>query len=274
MYTSSWLASTLARRTLVCCGGLTCIFITDSKIGVCWISSEGANGKTIDDVQCIGDWSAHFTSPMSSSITLTLFHRPGVREGDAPSKTPSRIAYLADNRGIITANAAGYDVTPKMTFFTWMKLLLDHAASTKFDDPSLTNSEGAGVLNKPSHKSPVEICADYLTEIAIAAYRSIAKRITKEVLEATPIDFWFTVPAVWSDRAKYDTLRAVKLAFKQAGLKIHPDSQVFLIREPEAAAIATMSFLAKGGSQVQIKAGDSIMICDCGRYITVSDAGA
>lgn len=200
------------------------------------------------------------------STILTTPHRPGTHEGDVPTKTPSRFAYLAENPGIITANAAGYDVTPKTKSYTWMKLLLDPTASTKFDDPSLTNSEGAGVLKKPAHKSAVEICADYLTEIAIAAYRSIAKRITKEILEATPIDFWFTVPAVWSDRAKYDTLRAVKLAFKQAGLNIHSESQVFLIREPEAAAIATMSFLAKGASRVQIQAGDSIMICDCGKH--------
>lgn len=46
--------------------------------------------------------------------------------------------------------------------------------------------------------------------------------------------------------------------------QVHPDTQVSLIREPEAAAVATISYLTQGGSEQQIKVGDSILICDCG----------
>ncbi|CZT22028.1 related to hsp70 protein [Ramularia collo-cygni] len=151
-----------------------------------------------------------------------------------------------------------------MEGFTWMKLLLDPSETTKFDDPSLGQSEGNGVLARPPGKSAVDLCADYLTEVAIFAYSSLEKRVTRAILEATPIDFWFTVPAVWSDKAKYDTLRAAKMAFKQAGIALHPASRLFLIPEPEAAAIATLSHLTKGASEVQVKPGDSILICDCG----------
>lgn len=145
-----------------------------------------------------------------------------------------------------------------------MKLLLDPEQATKYDDPGLIDSEGNGVLAKPPGKSPVDLSADYLTEVARFGWESLARRVSPEVLKATPIEFWFTVPAVWSDKAKSDTLRAARKAAKQAKLKCHVDSKIFLIREPEAAAVATLSALTKGGSDHQIKVGDSIMVCDCG----------
>lgn len=151
-----------------------------------------------------------------------------------------------------------------MESYAWFKLLLDPTQATKYDDPSLASSESHGVLTRPINKKPVEICADYLTEVANFAYQSIVKRISAEVLQATPIEFWFTVPAVWSDKAKADTLRAARMAARQAKLKLHAQSQVMLIREPEAAAIATLSFYTQGGTDHQVQIGDSIMVCDCG----------
>ncbi|EGP82386.1 uncharacterized protein MYCGRDRAFT_97567 [Zymoseptoria tritici IPO323] len=209
--------------------------------GISWVSTAGAHVKVLDDVHCIMNW-------------------PG---GNNSCKTPSRLAY-ANNNESINANAFGFEVKSYMESFAWMKLLLDPEQATKFDDPSLTKSEGDGVLKRPINKTPVELCADYLTEVIQHAYAYLSRTITAEVLEATPIDFWFTVPAVWSDKAKADTLRAARYAAKQAKLRWHPDSQLFLIREPEAAAVATVSALTQGGSQQHIKVGDSILICDCG----------
>lgn len=161
------------------------------------------------------------------------------------------------------ANTYGNEVLEQMKSYSWMKLGLDPSGSTQYDEPSLVGSEGKGVLAKPAHKSPVDICADCLTEIAKFAYSVLEKRMGKEILDTTPIEFWLTVPAVWSDKAKDDTLRAAKIAFRQANISLHPDSLVFLVREPEAAAVAIMTNLTKGGSQQQFQAGDSIMICDC-----------
>lgn len=141
-----------------------------------------------------------------------------------------------------------------------MKLLLDPEQATKFDDPSLANSEGKGVLTKPPGKSAVDICADFLSEIARFAHQSLVKRISAETLAATPIEFWFTVPAVWSDKAKSDTFRAARKAAKMAQVNFHSETKLFLIREPEAAAIATMSSLTYGGSQQQISVSGEIQV--------------
>ncbi|CAK1359214.1 unnamed protein product [Cercospora beticola] len=213
--------------------------------GISWVSTEGGHVKILEDVHCVRDWPG-----------------PG-RDGDFSWKTPSRIAYAKENDNA-SSNAWGYEVLPRYKSFAWMKLLLDPKQATKYDDPSLGDSEGTGVLSRPAGKSAVDLCADFLAEVGKFAYESLSKRLSVEVLKATPIEFWFTVPAVWSDKAKADTLRAARKAAKQAKLKIHAESQVFLIREPEAAAVATLSSLTQGGSEQQIKANDSIMICDCG----------
>ena len=151
-----------------------------------------------------------------------------------------------------------------MKSYSWFKLLLDEAEATKYDDPQLATSEGKGVLSKPSFKSAVDLCADFLQEIAGFAHAYLAQRISHEVLAATPLDFRFTVPAVWTDKARSDTRRAARQAAKQAQLPFHRDTQIDLIREPEAAAIATLHSLSRGASEQQIKPGDSVLICDCG----------
>lgn len=72
------------------------------------------------------------------------------------------------------------------------------------------------------------------------------------------------MPAAWSDKAKHDTLRAAQKAAKQARLKAHPDSHVFLIRELEAAAVAVLSAITQGDSHQHVKIGDSVLVCDRG----------
>lgn len=196
-------------------------------------------------------------------MKLTVSRPNPGRVGDFTSKTPSRLAYAKDNTRI-SVNAYGHEVKPEDTSYSWMKLLLDPELASKYDDPSLTASEGAGVLKLPINKKAWELCGDYLTEVCKLAFKSIAKKISIENLQSMPAEFWFTVPAVWSDKAKADTLRAARVAARQAGIKLHRDSQIFLIREPEAAAIATLSATVQGRSDSQVKVGDSVLVADCG----------
>lgn len=198
------------------------------------------------------------------SLLLTCLARPGPgRDGDYSWKAPTRLAY-ADDNDTLTTNSWGYEVLPRMKSYAWMKLLLDPAVATKYDDPGLEATQGQGVLSKPNTKTAVDICADFLTEVARFAYQSLAKRISPELLKASPLDFWFTVPAVWSDKAKHDTLRAAQKAAKQATLSAHPDSHVFLIQEPEAAAVAVLSSLTQGGSTQHVQVSGSVLVSDCG----------
>ncbi|KXT06267.1 hypothetical protein AC578_9157 [Pseudocercospora eumusae] len=223
--------------------------------GVSFVGTEGRHAKVLEDVLCVREWPG-----------------PG-RQGDYSWKTPSRLAYGHENPSEDSDdddndgapdNCYGFEVTPSMKSYSWMKLLLDPLQHEKHDDPALSQFVGNGVLTLPPHKKPVDLCADYLTEVTRFAYREMVKKLGQEMVKETPMDFWITVPAVWSDKAKSDTLRAVRKAAQQAKVQLHYDSQCFLICEPEAAAVAVISALTQGDSQAHVKGGDVVLVCDCG----------
>ncbi|KAF1844825.1 actin-like ATPase domain-containing protein [Cucurbitaria berberidis CBS 394.84] len=148
-----------------------------------------------------------------------------------------------------------------MTCYSWTKLLLDeNARATEFDDPSLKRSEGEGMLKLPPGKSATEVVTDFLREIYDWIESYLARRISAEILDMTPMEFWFTVPAIWSDQAKSATLAAAKAA----GFASGDEDRIYLIPEPEAAGIATLKGFSEGNSVARAQAGDGILICDCG----------
>ena len=173
------------------------------------------------------------------------------KDADYAWKVPSRIAYANDTG--LKQDCWGFGVTPRMKSYSWMKLRLDPEQTRKYDDPTLVTSEGSGVLRLPSGKTAVDVCGDYLAHVAVFAYDMLKQKMSPDVLALSPLEFWFTVPAVWSDRAKADTFRAAQLAGKKADLFKDGTVSFFLIAEPEAAAVATISTLTEGGMRHQIK---------------------
>lgn len=190
---------------------------------------------------------------------IRTFPGPG-RDADAVWKTPSRIAYSNENKDC-TTNQFGFQVKPNMTSYSWTKLLLDAGSRrTEFDDPSLKRSEGHGLMRLPSGKTAVEVVTDYLKELYQWIVSYLEKRISPEVLAVTPMEFWFSHPAIWSDRAKSDTRDAAMAA----GFGSRPKDDIYLIPEPEAAGVATLKEYSAEGVTAGIFAGDGILICDCG----------
>jgi len=151
-----------------------------------------------------------------------------------------------------------------MKSYSWTKLLLDkHADTTEFDDPDLrdlSRSQGDGLLRLPYYKSAVDVAGDYLAELYKYFMRELENRLSPEIIRVTPFEFWFTVPAMWGDKAKDST----KQAALKAGFASRDGDQLFLIPEPEAAAVAVLKSLTHEGMENQIKQGDGILICDCG----------
>ncbi|OAX80402.1 hypothetical protein ACJ72_05262 [Emergomyces africanus] len=208
--------------------------------GASFVSSRG---KGLDDITVIDIW-------------------PGTsRDTTAVVKAPSRIAYPDDNQRVSTKRW-GYQVLPGMTAFSWTKLLLDqNAPLSKYDDPGLEKASEIGILRLPEGKRATDVVSDYLSEVYHHILQRIGKQITEDTLRATPLEFWFTVPAIWSDQAQNATVNAAR----QAGFGTRPNDEIFLISEPEAAAIASLKkYTTPNGVGGFVKTGDGVVVCDCG----------
>ncbi|RAH86012.1 actin-like ATPase domain-containing protein [Aspergillus japonicus CBS 114.51] len=189
---------------------------------------------------------------------------PGnARNIDTVSKTPSRIAYATENAKA-SRDLWGYQVPPGMVAYSWTKLLLDkNTALTAYDDTALEEASGAGILRLPAGKAAVDVAADYLTHIYQHIKFTLARHITQQDLDITPLEFWFTVPAIWSDQAK----DATRTAAHRAGFWSSPDrphDRLYFISEPEAAAITALKKYTDESIGGSVKVGDGVLVCDCG----------
>lgn len=181
------------------------------------------------------------------------------------AKAPTQIAYAEDNEGI-PKNIWGYQLRPGMARYAWMKLILDEDAhQTPYDDPDLQRDIKEGILKVPKDKSARSITADYFRELYAFTMEKLQHDYA-EMLGITPIKFWFTMPAIWSDKAQVTTLDAAR----EAGFGSRPDDEMCMITEPEAAALATLS-------SETLRYSDFIQVCDarsirqrCGVTLTLA----
>lgn len=172
-------------------------------------------------------------------------------------KVPSVIAYLHENEAArendgISGDLWGYEVRPGLVGCSWTKLLLDEKAqSTEYDDLDLSNPQESGLLRLPSGKTAVDVATDYLKKL----YEHCMDILTKhyaDLLIVTPIEFWFTMPAMWRDQAQAKTRRAAM----NAGFGTRKNDAIKMITEPEAGVIAAMSSKDRtvGAFEVRISA--------------------
>lgn len=128
--------------------------------------------------------------------------------------------------------------TESMETFSWTKLLLGEGLKTsEFNEPALSDALNLGIFDLPEGKSPEDVVTQYLREVYQHMHKWIMQNYFPE-LDTTPIEFWITVPAVWSDKATAATRRVARFAgFGQR----QQDSLSVLVTEPEAAAMGVLS---------------------------------
>lgn len=142
----------------------------------------------------------------------------------------------------------GYNIKPGAIAYSWTKLLLDdQAAATEFDDPQLRSILDSGLLRLPPGKTAQEVTTDYLRELYKHTMSFLERKYSAGILRTMPIKFWFSMPAIWSDEAQY----ATRDAAKAAGFASRNGDQIFMVKEPAAAAIASLNqFIAKGPNKL------------------------
>jgi molecular chaperone DnaK (HSP70) len=144
------------------------------------------------------------------------------------AKVPSVIAYRSEN---VTENldedqwgfnAAGYNSCQ------WTKLLLG-----KDYRSSIAQSNNFCTL--PRNKTAKDVVSDYLHGL----YEYLIERLQRHdetTFNITPVQFWITVPAMWSDAAKMATIEATQAA----GFGSRAMDSIHIITEPEAAALSVL----------------------------------
>ena len=164
-------------------------------------------------------------------------------------KTPSRIAYASENPNL-SQDTWGAAVDASMLSYSWTKLLLDErTAATDFDDPSLSDNAGAGIKMTPIGKDATTVCADFLRFLYKHTMDELERHISHETLSITPLEFFFTLPAIWSDRAKGETASAAR----RAGFgSLHGD-KIGFVKEPEAAAVTVLKKMMLDGDQIKVR---------------------
>ncbi|KAI9768127.1 MAG: hypothetical protein M1839_004184 [Geoglossum umbratile] len=184
-----------------------------------------------------------FSSMSLESDPTCITDWPG-REGQGLGKVPTVMRYADDG-----SFSWGYEIeqTSKEKL-EGIKLLLDPDQSRQTYALSLLNTTTS--LRKLG-KSAIDVAADYIDAIYKHAIANIEKTYPHEFIKGVQKEFVLSVPAIWSDRARDDTLTAAK----RSG--IHP---ITLIKEPEAAALYTLNRMKGRGFQV----GDAFVICDAG----------
>jgi hypothetical protein len=157
-------------------------------------------------------------------------------------QVPSRIAYEPEL-------SWGYDIEPGVETYCWTKLLLDRFAThSEYDDSSLQSIHGPGLLLTPPGKTPEKVVTDFLAQLYLHVMSRLKDKLGP-VVDLTPIEFWFTLPALWSLRAEDSTRKAAI----DAGFVSRNGDTIRMVREPEAGAIACLSELIKEGENPLVK---------------------
>lgn len=112
-----------------------------------------------------------------------------------------------------------------------MKLLLDkNTQLLEGDDPDLKTSIGSGVLAMPEGRDVRDVTADFFKGLCFFTMKNLKKDYPSKVIELTPVKYWFTMPAIWSDEAQIKTLEAAR----KGGFASRKGDEVCMISEPEA----------------------------------------
>ncbi|KAF3092569.1 hypothetical protein TWF225_001905 [Orbilia oligospora] len=174
-------------------------------------------------------------SVVNSWETLTSF-RP------TNDKVPTQISYTGNE-------PTSYGYTANKKPFKWFKVLLQQGHYSE----GVKDVRAAQDSLLEVSKSIDEVVSDYLRWLWGRGKEDISRKQGSNFEEEYECRVVLTVPAVWSPVAKDRTLKAAK----KAGLP----SNIKLVTEPEAAALATLKEVS---SEERLNLGDVFIVCDAG----------
>ncbi|KAJ5483837.1 hypothetical protein N7539_006037 [Penicillium diatomitis] len=176
----------------------------------------------------------------SSSDVEVIEKWPG--GGNATSqKVPSVLVYKDKNLHW------GYQVNNAPEAIHGVKLLLDDQ-KRYFFSPSITAAEALKYMGKDA----IGAAGDYVQKL-VDHSKSVLHHRFGSALEGIDLQFFMTVPAIWSDKAKDATMQIAC----RAGIA---QKDLYLISEPEAAAVYAIQTIQPNN----LTRDDCIIVCDAG----------
>lgn len=170
----------------------------------------------------------------------------GIYDDERLEKVPSRIAFSSENPGM-DEDKWGYEVPVGSRSYTWFKLLLDASVEEVVpDSEELRTNMETGLLELPENMTAEQVVTAYLSKLYAHTIKALERRYTADIIKATPIDFWFTVPANWQEYAVDGT----RTAANEAGFASRKRDRLAIITEPEAAAINILSYAVEENSNL------------------------
>ncbi|KAF2221153.1 hypothetical protein BDZ85DRAFT_284044 [Elsinoe ampelina] len=204
----------------------------------------GPSGRDPERIHVVKSWPGSETVPSEQVPTTVLYEVPTRIAGQEISEA---VGNDASQPAGCTTTRFGHEISNLEDPIRCFKLLLEPgkdlpvwAGRTK----TLTD------LNKHG-KTAIDASADYLRHLVAVANKEMAVKFMPIMLDATPVEYILTVPAVWSDAAKQATIAAAH----RAGMP-----SVTLVSEPEAAAIECLTSMQEEGVSI----GDLYVVCDIG----------
>ncbi|KAK6502464.1 hypothetical protein TWF506_003047 [Arthrobotrys conoides] len=220
---------------------------------------------------------AHGDTSQNSIDNIKVIRRWPGKERRDEVKCPSDIAYGADG-----TYRWGYLIPPGLARLAWAKLDLDEDSFYENQEngedyvdlqesftETLESVEDEfpmveGMRHNPFNKSPVDVVADYLTAFHDVIMSNLRRAQGENFINRTAIDWVMTVPAVWSEKAQSLTREAAS----RAGIGQRDKDRLFLVSEPEAAAVYAISELYQRDSTRNnpnmLNVGDTFVLCDAG----------
>ncbi|KAK6536964.1 hypothetical protein TWF281_001171 [Arthrobotrys megalospora] len=198
--------------------------------------------------------------------------------GVAP-KTPTEIRYIEGKGALWGAEASlpceRRQIKETAPIYSRFKLLLDPSIYTGvYADQAQSllrllaglHIENTSSIRLPPGKTAIDVSTDYLKLLYNELMDQLLRKRFPNTLDVTPIEFVFTIPAIWSHKAQ----EATRYAAKAAGFCSRSLDTLSLVSEPEAAAMYVLRAMCdKGFSRISaqkssLKKGEKFVICDAG----------
>lgn len=150
-------------------------------------------------------------------------------------KTPTALSY--DSNGNATW---GYNIPLEAERAQWFKLLLIDETDLPEDVRGSKKIQQARDYLKKHKKTPIAVIAEYLRLLWNHCNQRILDTVGRALVNYSRFHIVITVPAIWPQYAR----ARMREAAKEAGMitkRVGGETQLDIISEPEAAALATMA---------------------------------